>query len=217
MKAIILLSGGLDSTVLLAKVLSEKKECFCLSFDYGQKHKIELEAAKKIAHYYQVPHQILSIPIPPKKDCALTGETLPLQNRCIAEITCGKIPNTYVPARNTIFLSYAMSYAEVIEAQEIYLSANAMDGGYPDCLPSYVKAFQYVLNEGSKQAKDGHAPKLIAPFLHMRKEDIIALGICLNVPLDWTISCYSPNEGGVACLQCDSCLLRIDGFKKNNR
>ena len=196
-KAIIILSGGLDSTVVLAKAL-ENRECIAISFDYDQKHIAELEAAKKIAEHYQVLHQIVKIP-------PFLPQFEVQKNRDSETILNGGIPTTYVPGRNTLFLSFAQSFAELYEADEIHFGANAMyANGYPDTRPEYLEAFQNMMNLATKRA----APNIITPLLHLEKKDIILEGSRLNAPLYLTISCYE----GTNCGACDACTLRKEGF-----
>lgn len=214
MKAIVLLSGGLDSTVILAKALGDKRECLAISFDYGQRHKIELESAKLIAAYYQVPHCII------KLDSSIFGQSSLLSNsletapkdRDVNQIKDAGTPTTYVPARNTIFLSLAVAQAETFSAGEIHIGPNALDTKYPDCSEAFIHAFQEVINVATKQSVDGNPPKLIAPLIKLNKKEIIALGLSLKAPLHLTFSCYAPTESNEPCLRCDACTLRQDGF-----
>lgn len=214
MKAIILLSGGIDSSVMLAKALEKGRDCFALSFDYGQRHRIELESAKKIAAYYKVPHQIIEIVNPSFISSALVNkETKVQKNRTPQQIATAGIPSTYVPARNTIFLAYALSLAEHLQADEIHYGSNALDFvPYPDCRPDYFSAFQSVINLATKQSLEGAPPCLVTPLIYMNKAEIIAEGQRLNVPLEDTFSCYSPLPSHTACGQCDACILRIMAF-----
>lgn len=215
MKAIVLLSGGLDSAVILALALQKKRECLCLSFDYGQRHKIELESAKKVANHYGVSHKIVTL------DTSLFGnsslickDTLEVpKNRNAQQIKESGTPNTYVPARNTIFLSMALAQAEIFSAEEIYIGPNALDTIYPDCSVNFITAFQNVIQIATKQSLDGKAPLLVAPLIHLNKPEIISLGKSLNVPFRMTLSCYDP-QGNEPCLQCDACTLRSNGFKE---
>ncbi|QLH35373.1 MAG: 7-cyano-7-deazaguanine synthase QueC [Parachlamydiaceae bacterium] len=214
-KAVVLLSGGLDSSVILALAQKQGRECFALGFNYGQRHVIELEHAARIAQYYQVPLRIVHIDPCIFKISSLVSDLSVPKNRSLAEIGSGEIPNTYVPARNTLFLAYAMGQAEMLEAQEIYYGPNLLDiASYPDCTPAFVQAFQNILNVGTKQAVQGHSPKLIAPLINLNKEEIIRQGIALNVPLQMTFSCYDPLPTKEACGKCDACILRTDGFAK---
>lgn len=213
-KAVVLFSGGLDSTVILALALSKGRECLALGFDYGQRHLVELEHAQKIAHHYQVEFRIISINSTMFKTSSLVSSLPVSKHRSMDEIS-KKIPNTYVPARNTIFLAYAMGQAELINAQEIYTGANALDAvPYPDCSPAFIEAFQAVLNVATKQAMEIQAPKLLAPLLHCDKVEIIRQGRLLNAPLEMSFSCYDPLATKEACGVCDACILRADGFSK---
>jgi 7-cyano-7-deazaguanine synthase len=220
MKAIILLSGGLDSTVMLAMAAEKKRNCHALSFDYGQRHKIELKSATAIAKYYGCSHRIIHIDPQLFAGSALVHDADVPKNRTMEMIQEGPTPSTYVPARNTLFLAYAASQAEIMNAEEIYYGPNALDCiPYPDCRLNFVEAFQQLLNVATKQAIDGFAPRLVAPLLHWNKEDIINEGLRLKVPLHLTHSCYDPvNEK--PCHACDACLLRQKafatlGFKEN--
>lgn len=218
MKAITLLSGGLDSTVVLALALQNKRECLALSFSYGQRHKIELEAAKKIAAYYNVKHLILQIDPLAFGQSALVINSLetPLEvpkNRTLEEMKKAPTPPTYVPARNTIFLSFALAQAEMFNASEIHLGVNALDIKYPDCSKAFINAFQQVINTATKKAIEDKPTKLIAPLLEMDKKEIIRLGISLNAPLNLTFSCYSPIDDK-ACRSCDACILRNSAWEE---
>lgn len=214
-KAVILLSGGLDSTVILAMALNKGRQCYAIGFDYGQRHRVELEYAQKIANYYNVHFRIISIDSFIFENSSLVSDISMPKNRSIEEIARGKIPNTYVPARNTLFLAYAMGQAEILNAQEIYAGPNALDSvPYPDCTPSFIKAFQGVLNLATKQAMEGAAPQLLTPLINMNKVEIILKGMELNVPLHMTFSCYDPLTTKEACGRCDACILRADGFNR---
>lgn len=209
MKAIILFSGGVDSTVMLAKALSEGKICIPISFEYGQKHAIELECAKRIAEYYQVKHHLIHLPIFWKGHSSLTSSLETPRGRTLETIAACGIPSTYVPARNTLFLAYATGLCETLEADEIHFGCNRPDrNNYPDCTPDYLQGFQSVLNQATRQAVEGKAPKLVAPLSDFDKQDIIQLGQKLKAPLHLTWSCYSPLENQ-PCTQCDACVLRI--------
>jgi 7-cyano-7-deazaguanine synthase len=195
MRAIILVSGGIDSTVLLATAIDQGRQCFALTFDYGQRHRAELDAAKEIARYYEVSHRMIRIDPLAFDQSSLVGEMAMVKGRSLDQITGGAktdIPNTYVPARNTLFLAYAMAQAEIFGAGEIYLGANANDTGYPDCSPEYLSCFNKVLQLATRQALHGHAPRLCTPLLSLDKPGVIALGHQLNAPLQLTISCYDP-------------------------
>jgi 7-cyano-7-deazaguanine synthase len=213
MKSLVLFSGGVDSTVALAIALSEGRKCYALSFNYGQRHQIELDAAKTIAAHYHVPHQIITIdPTPFANSSLVNFDLLVAQNRSTDEIATSGIPNTYVPGRNTLFLAYALSMAEALEAQEIVIGANAMDASpYPDCRPEYFDAFQGLANIATKQAVEGRGPKISTPLLFWNKSEIVQKGKDLNAPLKITISCYSPNKNK-PCEHCDACILRNQAF-----
>jgi 7-cyano-7-deazaguanine synthase len=204
-KCVVLLSGGLDSTTTLYFAKAKGYKCFALIFDYGQKHKKEVKVAIGIAKQAKVPYQVLKIQLPWKGSSLLDKSIrLPVKQ------DIGKaIPSTYVPARNTIFLSFALSYAESIGAKAIFIGANAVDfSGYPDCRPDYYKAFQKVMNRGTK-AKN---IKVLTPLIKMSKSQIIKLGSKLKAPLAKTWSCYK--GGKKPCGVCDSCVLRDKGFKE---
>ncbi|MFA6430944.1 MAG: 7-cyano-7-deazaguanine synthase QueC [Candidatus Margulisiibacteriota bacterium] len=210
-KAIILLSGGLDSTTTLYYALDKGYKCYALIFDYGQRHKKELRSAVAVASGVKVLYQIIKIKLPWKGSALLDKKISVPVKRSNKEISTG-IPSTYVPARNTIFLSFALSYAEAIGAEAIFIGANAIDfSGYPDCRPNYYKAFQEVIEKGTKAKKI----KIVTPLINMTKEQIIRLGMKLGAPLSKTWSCY---KGGASpCGVCDSCQLREKGFSLYNR
>lgn len=217
MKAIVLFSGGVDSTVSLAIALKSGRECYPISFDYGQRHKIELESAKKIAAHYGLPHKIIKIDPATFANTALIDLKNVPKNRTEKEIDLGGIPSTYVPARNTLFLSYALGQAEIVQAEEIYFGPNALDiKPYPDCRPAFISAFQQVMNVATKQAVDGAPPRLVTPLIEWNKTEIIREGIRLHAPLELTFSCYDPTPMGQHCTQCDACLLRQKGFAENS-
>ena len=213
MKAIVLLSGGLDSAVVLALALEKGRECLAVSFDYGQRHRIELKYAKKLAKHYSIPYNIIHI----DKNCfasssLVTEEDVP-NNRSREEIENEGIPNTYVPARNTIFLAYATAQAEIFEAQEIYAGPNLLDRKpYPDCRPEFYQAFQSVINLASKQAVEGNPPHLLTPLIDWNKKEIVEQGTRLKVPFHLTFSCYDPTPSNEPCHQCDACRLRQEGL-----
>lgn len=209
LKCIVLLSGGLDSSTTLAIAIENGCEVYCLSFDYGQRHSRELESAKKIAKYYGVKHKIIKIDLRSIGGSALT-DNIDVPERRIEEIK-KEIPVTYVPARNTILLSYGLAYAEVLDADYIYYGANAVDySGYPDCRAEYIKAFEEVARLGTKRGVEGRPIKIIAPLINMTKADIIKKGMELGVPYELTWSCYRGSKK--ACGRCDSCILRLKGF-----
>lgn len=207
-KAVILLSGGLDSVTVLA-MAKEEYECYALSFSYGQRHDTELDAAKKIARMYQVrEHRVLNIDLGQLGGSALTDNAID-----VPEASEEGIPVTYVPARNTIFLSYALAWAEVLEANDIFIGVNAVDySGYPDCRPEYIEAFSKMANLATKAAIEGQPITIHTPLINLSKADIIRLGTDNKVDYSMTVSCYSANEQGQACGCCDSCRLRKIGF-----
>ncbi len=212
MKAIVLLSGGLDSTVMLANVLAQGRQVTALTFDYCQRNHPEIAAASYVAKHYAICHGIIKLDAKTFDKSSLVSDIQVPKGRNLAEINCGTIPSTYVPARNTLFLAYATAYAEVLEAHEIYLGANAADQkAYPDTRPEYQAAFQGLLNVATKQAVEGNIPKLLFPQLKMDKKEIIKLGVSLKAPLHLTLSCYDPSEGQ-HCGRCDACYLRKTGF-----
>jgi len=209
MKAVVLFSGGLDSTVILAKAIAEGKQCLALAFDYGQRHRVELEAAAKIANHYQIPLRVISITPQVFGNSALVSDEKISQNRSPEEIASEGVPTTYVPARNTLFLAYALGHAEMMGAEEIHFGCNQMDlNAYPDCSPEFISAFQGVMNVATKQAVEGNPPKLVCPLIDMEKTEIVNLGKQLNVPIEMTHSCYDPTPAGTACGVCDACILR---------
>lgn len=211
-KTIILFSGGLDSTTCLAIAKEQGYECYALTFPYGQKHQVEVECAKKIAKAYDVvEHKILHLPIGELKGSSLTDADIPVADYQ-ADIA---IPNTYVPARNTIFLSFALGWGEVIGAYDIFLGANFVDySGYPDCRPDYLQAFEAVAKLATKVGREGQSINIHAPLLRMSKADIIREGIRLGVDYSQTVSCYRANDKGQACGKCDSCMYRKKGFEE---
>lgn len=215
MKAIVLLSGGLDSAVILAQLYEQGIECIALSFDYGQRHRFELECAKKIAEYYEAPHEIITVDSQLLKNgSSLTSNEAVQKGKSIQEIMQQDIPRTYVPARNTLFLSFALSKAEIYKAQEIYFGANAMDiKSYPDCRPEYFIALQELFNKATKLSIEQVAPQVKTPLLYKTKKQIVEEGIRLQVPFELTSSCYDPGVKGEACQQCDACILRNDAFQ----
>jgi 7-cyano-7-deazaguanine synthase len=211
-KAVILLSGGLDSSTVLYQARQDGYSCYALSFDYQQRHQRELLAAQAIAAVAQVAaHQVMSFDLQRWGGSALTDRSINLPtNRNLDQMTA-EIPVTYVPARNTIFLSFALAYAETIAAERVYLGVNALDySGYPDCRPDYIQAMQTVFNLGTKQGREGQPITIEAPLIQLRKTEIIQLGNHLGVPWADTWSCYSGAEQ--ACGVCDSCQLRLAAF-----
>jgi len=215
-KAVCLLSGGLDSATCLAVARKEGYECFALSFDYGQRHKIELEAAARVAAALGAKrHVITKISLDAFGGSALTADIAVPKQRTLEDMGQG-IPVTYVPARNTIFLSFALAWAEVLESSDIFVGVNALDySGYPDCRPEFIEAYQRMANLATKAGVEGRTNlKIHAPLIQLSKSQIVKLGSELGVPFGLTHSCYDPQPGGRACGQCDACLLRRKGFEE---
>ena len=214
-RAVILLSGGLDSTTTLAIAKAERFEPYALSFDYGQRHSGELAAARRVSESLGVKeHRIIKIAPEIFPGSALTDNLAVPKARSDAEIGSG-IPITYVPARNTIFLAYALAWAEILRATDIFIGVNALDySGYPDCRPEFIAAFEKLANLATKIGVEGGRFKVHAPLIKMSKADIIANAFALGVDLSLTHSCYDPTPDGRACGQCDACRLRRKGFKE---
>jgi 7-cyano-7-deazaguanine synthase len=215
-RAVVLASGGLDSTTTMAIARHEGYDIFALSFDYGQRHKLELEAAKTVADCFGAKkHLILRLDLGTIGGSALTDDIPVPQGRGLNEIGSGGIPITYVPARNTIFLSYALAWAEVLDATDIFVGVNALDfSGYPDCRPEYIKAFEKMANLATKAGVEGKSVTIHTPIINMTKAQIIKKGVSLGVDYSMTHSCYDPAEDGRPCGRCDSCLLRKKGFEE---
>ena len=213
-KAVILLSGGLDSATVLAIAKSKGFEPYALSFNYGQRHKIELERSNQQAKIQKVKeHKTISIDMRALGGSALTSNIAVPKNRSEKQMS-KDIPVTYVPARNTIFLSYALAYAEVIGARDIFIGVNALDySGYPDCRPEYIKSFEKLANLATKAGVEGKKIKIHTPLIDLSKADIIKKGLKLKVDYSKTISCYDPVKNK-PCGKCDSCKLRAKGFKQ---
>jgi 7-cyano-7-deazaguanine synthase len=214
--AVVLLSGGLDSTTVAAIAKSQGYRIHALSFRYGQRHQVELEAARRVAEALQISdHLIVDIDLRAIGGSALTSDLEVPHNQDVNQI--GKeIPVTYVPARNTIFLSFALALAETIGAQDIFIGVNALDfSGYPDCRPEYIQAFEQMANLATKAAVEGKSKiRIHTPLISLTKAGIIKLGISLGVDYSLTHSCYDPGTDGTPCGTCDSCLLRIKGFSE---
>ena len=211
-KAVILLSGGLDSATTLAIAKEAGRDCFCLTFDYGQRHERELKAARALARWAGAPHQVITFSLP-WKGSALLDEAIDLPQDRVLEEMARDIPVTYVPARNTIFLSFAASWAETIGASFIYFGANAIDySGYPDCRQGYLLAFQRVLTLGTKQGTEGRSPEITTPLVNKTKSEIVRWGMRLGVPYELTWSCYEGKQQ--PCRRCDSCRLRAKAFEE---
>ena len=216
-KAVILLSGGLDSATVLAIAKAEGYEPYALSFSYGQRHAWELEAAKRVAASIGVAqHRVTTIDLRAFGGSALTADIDVPKGRDAEEMSHG-IPITYVPARNTIFLSFALAWAEVLGASDIFLGVNALDySGYPDCRPEFIAAFEKMANLATKAGVEGcQHLRIHTPLIAMTKAQIIATGMELGVDYALTSSCYDPGPTGATCGQCDSCLLRQKGFREN--
>lgn len=213
--AVVLLSGGIDSTTTLATAIAEGYDAYALSFDYGQRHQIETQAARRVADSLGAKdHRIAKIDLRVFGGSALTDEIDVPKQRSEAEIAHG-IPVTYVPARNTIFLAYALAWAEVIQAADIFLGVNAIDySGYPDCRPEFIEAFQTLANLATKAGVEGRRFQLHTPLIKFSKAEIIRKAVQLGVNLSLTHSCYDPSPEGLACGECDSCLLRLKGFRE---
>lgn len=216
--AVVLLSGGLDSTTVLAIARSEGFDIHALSFRYGQRHVHEIEAAKRIARTAGVTHhRIVDIDLRAFGGSALTADIpVPKDRDLAADAAAAEIPVTYVPARNTIFLSYAVALAEVIESSTIFIGVNALDySGYPDCRPEYIQAFERMANLATRAGVEGRTRLSIrAPLISLTKAAIIALGKSLGVDYSQTTSCYDPTPAGEACGRCDACQLRLKGFSE---
>ena len=209
-KAVVLVSGGLDSATVLAMAKSQGFHCFTLSFDYGQRHRAELVAAHKIAAAYpDVVHKVVTLNLD-----SIGGSALTDQDIAVPESPTEGIPVTYVPARNTIFLSIALGWAEVLEASRIFIGVNAVDySGYPDCRPEFIEAFTQLANVATKVGVEGGVMQICAPLSALSKADIIRAGVALGVDYSATVSCYQADATGRACGRCDSCRLRREGFE----
>ena len=210
-KAVVLLSGGLDSATTLAIARDRQFECYALSVDYGQRHRSELEAAKKVAQSLGAhTHQIIKLDLTTFGGSALTDRSIEIPTS--GEST--NIPVTYVPARNTIMLSLALAWAETLDSQDIFVGVNAVDySGYPDCRPEYIQAFEQMANLATKAAIEGKKLTIHAPLMYLSKKEIIQEGIASGVDYSLTVSCYQADELGRACGVCDSCRIRIAGFE----
>lgn len=214
MKAVILLSGGLDSSTVLYQAQADGCESYAISFDYQQRHRRELESAQAIAQAAGIiKHQIVSFDLTLWGGSALTDQKIDYPRDRTLDQMSETIPITYVPARNTIFLSFALAWAETLQAQRIYIGVNALDySGYPDCRPDYIQAMQEVFRLGTKQGREGEQISIFAPLINLKKTEIIELGNKLGVPWEKTWSCYAGTE--IACGLCDSCRLRLAAFEE---
>ncbi len=212
-RAVVCLSGGMDSATTLAVAKRQGFELYALTFRYGQRHLAELAAAERVAQQAQVKHHaVVEIDLRRFGGSALTADIQVPKGRGESEIATG-IPVTYVPARNTIFLSFALAWAEVLESRDIFIGVNALDySGYPDCRPEYLAAFERMANLATKAAVEGRGVSIHAPLIHLRKAEIIRLGLELGVDYAETLSCYDPSADGAACGACDACQLRRKGF-----
>lgn len=217
-RAVVLLSGGLDSTTTLAIAKSEGFEPCAMTFRYGQRHQVEIESARRVAAQFDVVrHEIVDIDLRPFGGSALTSDLAVPKSRSLDEMSTG-IPITYVPARNTIFLSFAIAFAEVLEASDLFIGVNAIDySGYPDCRPEYIEAFERMANLATKAGVEGKTRLTIhTPLIQLTKAQIIRRGLDLGVDYGLTTTCYDPfPETGEACGECDACLLRLKGFSEN--
>ncbi|HEY3097850.1 MAG TPA: 7-cyano-7-deazaguanine synthase QueC [Methylomirabilota bacterium] len=213
-RAVVLLSGGVDSTTTLAVARQRGFATYALTFRYGQRHTAEVEAARRVAKVLAVArHEIFDIDLRAFGGSALTADIAVPKDRPMGEIGRG-IPVTYVPARNTIFLSYALAWAEVLGAHDIFVGVSEVDySGYPDCRPEYIGAYERMANLATKAAVEGQKLKIHTPLIHLTKAEIIAEGTALGVDFSLTLSCYDPTPDGAACGRCDACLLRRRGFE----
>ncbi|MCB9917114.1 MAG: 7-cyano-7-deazaguanine synthase QueC [Planctomycetes bacterium] len=216
MKAVVLLSGGLDSTTCLAKAVHDGRECFALTIRYGQRHACELAAARAVAAQFGVAeHRFAMVDLGQFGASALTSPDIEVpKGEPVPSSGSNEIPITYVPARNTVFLSIALAWAEVLEADEIWLGVNAVDySGYPDCRPEFLRAFEGLAALATKVGVAGRgAPRIVAPLVESTKARIVGLGVSLGVDYAMTSTCYDPSESGVPCRSCEACLLRERGF-----
>ena len=209
-KAVILVSGGLDSATVLAMAKADGYDCYALSFDYGQRHCAELQAAKNIAQAYgATEHRVLHLDLNQLGGSALTDSSID-----VPTVHEDGIPVTYVPARNTIFLSMALAWAEILKSDDIFIGVNAVDySGYPDCRPEYIKAYELMANLATKAGVEGNHLDIHTPLIDMTKAEIIQTGLQKGVDYSLTVSCYAADEHGRACGECDSCRLRRKGFE----
>lgn len=208
-RAVVLVSGGLDSTTVLAMAIAQDFDCFTLSFDYGQRHRSELYAAERISALLgAIEHKVVGLNLRSIGGSALTDDTI-----AVPETETEGIPVTYVPARNTVFLSLALGWAEVLDARDIFIGVNAVDySGYPDCRPDYIAAFQKMANLATKAGVEGNPIRINTPLISLTKAGIITAGMALGVDYSATVSCYQATPEGLACGRCDSCRLRKTGF-----
>jgi 7-cyano-7-deazaguanine synthase len=215
-KAVVLLSGGLDSATTAAIALGRGFQISAITFNYGQRHEVEIESAKKLASFFNIKdHIIIELPDRIFKSALMKNSVVEVPKKG-SEDHGEKIPVTYVPARNILFLSYALAYAESIGARDIFIGANAVDySGYPDCRPEFIESFNKMANTGTKAGISGDCFNIEAPLLQMEKSDIIKKGVEMGVDYSMTHSCYDPDEDGTSCGLCDSCTIRREGFSKS--
>lgn len=213
-KAVVLLSGGLDSTTVLAVAKDQGFEQYAISFRYGQRHVVELEAARRVASAAHVEgHVVCDIDLRVFGGSALTADVDVPKHESAEDLSGDEIPITYVPARNTVFLSFALAYAEVIGSTDIFIGVNALDySGYPDCRPEYIAAYEQMANLATRAGVEGNAIKIHTPLISLTKAETVELGTRLGVDYSLTLSCYDPDPEGRSCGHCDSCLLRLRGF-----
>jgi 7-cyano-7-deazaguanine synthase len=214
-KAVLLLSGGLDSTTLLAQALHDNFDVHAMTFRYGQRHAVEIGAARRVAEYFGVrDHVVVDMDLRTFGGSALTSDVAVPKDRDLSSHATDGIPIPYVPARNTIFLSFALAWAEVLEAQDIFIGVNALDySGYPDCRPEYIAAYERMANLATRGGVEGTNPiRIRTPLIDLTKAQIIRLGLSLAVDYSITQSCYDPDSEGRACGHCDACQLRLKGF-----
>ncbi len=213
-KAVVLVSGGLDSATALAIAADQGFVCHCLAFDYGQRHRSELNASKRIsAELNAAAHKLVKLDLQAIGGSALTDISIDVPESDLVVEDSGGIPITYVPARNTIFLSIALGWAEVLGATDIFIGVNAVDySGYPDCRPEYIAAFEAMANLATRASVEGQCFNIHTPLISMTKQEIIKRGLTLGVDYGLTVSCYQATESGLACGRCDSCQLRKQGF-----
>lgn len=214
--SVVLLSGGLDSATVLAIARQECGQCHSLTFDYGQRSRLELDCARRVAESMDVTdHHVVSIPLGQWGASSLTDESMAVPRSDPEESEHTDIPSTYVPARNTIFLSYALAFAEATCLDRIYAGMSSVDySGYPDCRPEYVEAFQHLASLATKRGVTGNPVEIRVPLLHMSKAETVRKGLELGVDYSLTHSCYDPDEAGRACGQCESCRLRLRAFRE---
>ncbi len=209
-KAVVLLSGGLDSATVLALARHDGYECYALSFDYGQRHRAELDASRRVAAALGArEHRIVRLDLGQLGGSALTDPSIP-----VPVLPTEGIPVTYVPARNTVMLAYGLAWAEVLGALDIFIGVNAVDySGYPDCRPEFIEAFERLANLATRVGVEGETLRIHAPLIHWSKADIIRRGVALGVDYGLTVSCYQADAAGRACGRCDACRLRAEGFR----